>query len=228
MNQIDEKRQKMDSITKKKKSKFPFILLVVFLSIVAIIVGVIVFAVSRIKVSPNYVEEVKSFVETDIIGQEGEVSTISKALIEEVFEISELQTADYIYNGIAIVYDEDGKTVKYHVAYEGQVSAGVNFSAIDIAVDEEDKKIIIQMPSVTIQDTIVDSGSLEYIFENKKYNNEKTWMEAYDAAQKDLNNRVANEKALLELAKSNAKQVVEAMIKPWVEQIDNEYVVVIE
>ena len=53
-----------------------------------------------------------------IIGEEGTVTTISKASLEKVFEISELSTVDYSYNAVARAYEEDGATPKYYVAYE--------------------------------------------------------------------------------------------------------------
>ena len=162
-------------------------------------------------------------VENIINDEPGEVTTVSEAQIREVFEISELQTADYIYNAITDVYDEDGETLMCHVAYEGTVTAGIDFSSIEISVDEEKKTINISMPDVTIQDVIVDAGTLEYIFEDDKYNNEKTFKKAYAKCQEDLDKRAESETKLLELAKDNAKQVVEAMIEPWVKQINDEY-----
>ena len=55
--------------------------------------------------------------------KEGQVSTISKSSLEKVLEINELSTIDYTYNATTKVYDEDGTTIKYYVAYEGIVTA---------------------------------------------------------------------------------------------------------
>lgn len=203
----------------KKKSRLPKILLFIVIIIAILLIGMH-FA--------NRGGRIKENVKDGIIGNEGEVTTISEMQIEEVFKISELQTADYIYNAVAKVYEEDGKTLKYHVAYEGTVKAGIDFSAIDVNVDNENKIITIKVPEVTIQDAIVDAGSLEYIFEKDKYNTENVFKEAYDICQKDLDNRAANEKELLDLARENAKQVIEAMVTPWVEQINAEYKVVLK
>lgn len=211
----------------KKKSKKPVILLLI---IVVIAVGVgflFIHGKQSLKNKEDVNEKVEEFVEEKVIGKEGEVTTISEAQIKDVFEISELQIADYIYNAVTEVRDNDGK-LKYHVAYEGTVTAGIDFDAIKISVDDENKKITITVPDVTIQDAIVDEGSLEYIFEKKKYDNEEVFKEAYAICQKDLNDRSENEKKLLDLAKENARQVIEAMVEPWVDQINHEYVVEIE
>ena len=173
-------------------------------------------------------ENVRSFFNEDIVGTEGEVTTITKSSLEEVFEISELQTADYIYNAIADVYDEDGETLKYHVAYEGTVTAGIDFSKVTIDIGEEEKKITIHVPDITIQDTVVNAGELDYIYEKDKYDNEGVYKEAYEACQKDLEKRVTSETELLDMARDNAKQVIEVLVSPWVEQIDSEYIVIVE
>ena len=115
-----------------------------------------------------------------IIGEEGTVTTISKASLEKVFEISELSTVDYSYNAVARAYEEDGVTPKYYVAYEGTVTAGIDFSKIMIDIDEDTKIITITLPESEIQNTMVDFGSMDYIFENKKYETETISQEAYE------------------------------------------------
>ncbi len=206
----------------KKKSKKPLIIGLILIVIVVGVVFLLIHSKQYLKNKEDVSEKVEEFVEEKVIGEEGEVTTITEAQIKDVFEISELQIADYIYNAVTDVCDSDGK-LKYHVAYEGTVTAGIDFDAIDISVDDENKIITITVPDVTIQDAIVDEGSLEYIFEKKKYDNEGVFKEAYAICQNDLDARAENEKKLLDLAKENARQVIEAMVEPWVEQINDEY-----
>lgn len=158
-----------------------------------------------------------------IIGEEGTVTTISKASLEKVFEISELSTVDYSYNAVARAYEEDGATPKYYVAYEGTVTAGIDFSKIVIDIDEDTKIITITLPESKIQNTTVDFGSMGYIFENKKYETETVSQEAYELCKTDLARRAAKENDLMTLAKENAVTAVEALVDPWVQQIDGEY-----
>ncbi len=210
--------------------------LVVLIILLLIIIAVMIFFYQKKKsqqsitdVAGDVVEEVQEavteFVDEQIIGEEGEVTTITEAEIKEVFEIAELETADYIYNAVVHVPTSDGTAIKYHVAYQGTVTAGIKFDDIEISVDNEQKTIYIKMPPVSILDTVVDSGKLQYIFENDKYDNETVFSEAYSACQKDLDSRAASEKTLLDLANENAKQVIEALVMPWVEQIDEGYVI---
>lgn len=163
-----------------------------------------------------------------IVGEKGKVTTISKASLEKVFEISELSTVDYAYNAVARAYEEDGETPKYYVAYDGTVTAGIDFSKIDIDIDEETKTITLTLPESEIQNTTVDFGSMDYIFENKKYETETISQEAYEMCRADLTERAAEEKDLLVLAKENAVTAVEALVNPWVQQLDEEYKVTIQ
>lgn len=213
----------------KEKKKCPKFILI-FLAIVVLAVTVYC-VLSHFDLGFKLVDitsNVDDFVENDIIGTEGEVTTITESSLEEVFEISELQTADYIYNAITEVYDEDGKNREYYVAYEATVTAGIDFSKVIIKIDNERKTIAITIPEVTIQDTIVNPGTLEYIFEKDKYDNENVYKEAYAICQADIDKKASSESELLRLAKENAKQVIEALITPWVQQIDSEYTVTIE
>ena len=163
-----------------------------------------------------------------IEGEEGKVSTISEASLEKVFDISELSTADYTYNAIAKAYDEDGATVKYYVAYEGKVKAGIDFGKIKYDINEEEKIIHITIPEVEFTEKTVSPGTLEYIFKNKKSETENVYQEAFELCKQDLAERTDKEEELLQLAKENAVAVVEALVTPWVEQIDDEYKVVIQ
>lgn len=163
-----------------------------------------------------------------IAGEEGKVTTISKATLEKVFEISELSTADYIYNAIAKSYGEDGKSIKYYVAYESKVKAGIDFSKIVIDIDEKKKIITITIPDIEFQEKTVDPGTLKYIFKDKKSETENVHQEAFQLCEKDLEKRILKEKDLLELAEKNAIAIVKALVLPWVEQFDSEYKVVVQ
>ena len=163
-----------------------------------------------------------------IEGEESKVTTVSRASLEKVFEISELSTADYTYNAIAKAYGEDGTTVKYYVSYEGKVKAGIDFNKIDFDINEEEKIITVTLPDVELQERTVNPGTLEYIFIDKKSETEAVHQEAFRLCESDLEERTAKEEELFTLARENAAAVVEALVMPWVKQIDEEYKVEIQ
>lgn len=156
---------------------------------------------------------------------QNKVSTVSKSSLEKVLETSQLTTLQYTYNAIAEVKKEFFDTIKYHVAYEGTVQAGIDFEDIDIDINEEKKLITITLPEVSIQNVIVNAESMEYIFNDDKYETETVASEAYSACVKDLQTRAEKEVQLLQMAKDNARDAVQALIEPWVKQVDEEYTI---
>ena len=155
----------------------------------------------------------------------GQMTTISEASLEKVIEINELATVDYTYNAIATAYAQDNKTVKYNVAYEGVVNAGIDFKKIDIQLNEEEKVIKITLPPVEIQDIRVDSGTLDYIFIKDKYETETISEEALRICKADLEKRVSEEELLKITAKENAVESIKALFAPWIEVMDADYTV---
>jgi hypothetical protein len=153
------------------------------------------------------------------------ITTITESTIEEVFEISELQTAEYVYNAIVTVYTDDEKKVRYYVSYEGSVTAGIDFSDIKIDIDYENKEVILTVPEVSILGTIVNN--LDFIFTKDKYNEKDTYNEAYTMCKADLDERIGNDEKFMSMAKENTSQVVEAMVSPWISLIDAEYKVTV-
>ena len=158
------------------------------------------------------------------------VKTISTSTLSKALEINDLSTLDYTYNGIAEVKNSDDE-VAYNVAYNGTITAGIDFSKIEINVDDKDennKKITIKIPDPTIQSTSVDMGSMSFIFTDDDYDTETVSEEAYKHCIEDLKNKAPGEKGMLGIAKENAKNSVEALINPWVNQLDKSYKVEIK
>lgn len=201
--------------------------------------------ISEILAKANYKRKVFSFVVVMLVlvsivlsvktvvfdDKKGQVTTISKATLEEVLEISELSTISYIYNGIATVFEEekeekeDEKKIKYYVAYEGTVSAGIDFEKIEIELNDEKKIVTIKLPDVEIHNAEVNMATLDCIFMDEKYNVSKVSQEAYSKSEEDLKERVKKEEDLLNIAKENAIASIKALFEPWIEQLDKEYVV---
>ena len=162
-------------------------------------------------------------------GAGNRVTTISESTLEKVLEIEDLSTLEYTYNAVAEAYTDDNKAkLKYHVAYEGVVDVGINFSDISVSVDDKAKSITVTVPEAEVQSCRVDAGTLEYIFEKDKYETETVAQEAYHVALEDLESRVQEEDTMLEMARDNAISAVEGLISPWVEQLDDEYTVTVQ
>lgn len=201
------------------------IIMAVFLILIVTIILLIVS--NSLKQKQSNMQNLQQTMEDLVHGEEGKVTTISQATLVKIVTTGKLYTAEYPYNGIAAVYD--GDTLKYHVAYEGTVKAGIDASKILLHLDEEKHEIIIRLPAVEVAEPTVNAGTLDYIFEKNQYNTETVAQEAYKAAIADLKNKVAADPGIKQTAAKTAKMYEKAFVEPLVEQMDpdHDYTVVV-
>ncbi len=147
---------------------------------------------------------------------------ITESTLEKIIKVSDLSVFETVYNGVAQVYGPEDET-DFYAYYEARVKAGIDLKEVDIVMDGKNKKISVTLPAVKINEIIVDESSLDYIFINKKADNEMAFQRAYKAAETDVAAEAEDETAIYELAGENAANIVEALIKPFVLQLDAEY-----
>lgn len=153
-----------------------------------------------------------------------ESEIITKSNLEKIINVSDLSTLEAVYNGIARVANaETPEQIDYYVSYNAKVKAGIDFQQVKIEVYAEEKVITVTLPEIKINDVNVDIASLDYIFLNDDVNTETVSAQAYEKCIEDVTNEVNGEEAVYELAEENAMNIIEALIKPFVSQLDAEY-----
>ena len=163
-----------------------------------------------------------------LTNKEPELTIVSETSLKEILDIDELATLEYFYNSVAQVTEEDSEKVKYHVSYEGTVRFGIQFEDIRIEVDEINKQIQITLPEVNLIDCNIDPETLDFIFEKDKYETENVIIEAETVCKTDLKIKAFQDEDLKKLAKESAIDVINALICPWIEQVAEEYTVVVK
>lgn len=159
-----------------------------------------------------------------IFNKKSEPTIISKATLEKVINVSDLSTFEAIYNGVAAVANEEKpENIDYYVSYEAKVKAGIDFALVEVEVNEAEKIITVTLPEVKITDVDVDIASLDYIFMNNKANTQTVSEQAYKKCIKDVTKESNSTDEIYESARQNARNIVEALISPFVEQLDSEY-----
>ena len=157
-------------------------------------------------------------------GKEEKREIITVPTLEKIINVSDLSTFTAVYNGIAVVNNEKKpEKVDYYVSYEARVNTGIDVEEIAISVDNTEKIIRIELPKVHITDVDVNLASLDFIFVNDKANTPSVSAQAYKACEKDVKEESAQQNAILELAKQNAVNIVTALTRPIVEQLDSAY-----
>ena len=158
--------------------------------------------------------------------QQPAVRTVSKASLLKAIEIGDLTSIEYFYNSVAKV--TEGSDLKYYVAYEGTVRLGVAFADIRVDVDDDQKQIVISVPKVRVQDYVVNAGSMDFIFANRKFETETVAAEGYSACLADLKTSAESDAGLFEQAQENLEGVLRKMTEPWLLAADADYTLRIE
>ena len=154
---------------------------------------------------------------------------LNTSTLEKIINVSELSTFTAVYNGIAEVANEKKpEQIDYYVSYEATVDAGIDFQAVDISMDEEQKIITLKVPEAHITNLAVDMSSLDFIFLNKKADKSGVTEAAYKACEEDVKRESEQQTAICELAKQNAENVLKALAQPIVNQLGKGYRLVIE
>lgn len=161
--------------------------------------------------------------------EEPQPQVFNKSALERIINVSELSTFTAVYNGIARVANEKKpEKIDYYVSYEATVNAGIDFRAVDISINEEQKTITLKVPEAHITNQSVEMSSLDFIFLNQKADKSGVTEAAYKACEEDVRQESEQQTAICELAKQNAENVLKALTKPIVDQLGDGYQLVIE
>lgn len=147
---------------------------------------------------------------------------ITESELYKIVNKSELSTYQCVYNDICTVNDKDKKL--YHCAYEARVNAGIDFSKVNIKIaKEEDANWVVNVtiPKVSITDINVDISSLDYIWEDSSANTDTVSAQAYKACINDVTEKTKSETKIYDLAQENAENMIEALIKPFIEEVNS-------
>lgn len=143
------------------------------------------------------------------------------ATLDKIFEISEINTVEYTYNGVVVKKnDKNDKKDEYYIKYTGTITAGIDMKKIEREVDEDNKKIYITVPAVEIFDIDIENDNYEYIFKNEKLKNQTTYLsDIRELCKADLEKRINSDSEFLKIAKENAYNTVNALTEP-LEKLD--------
>lgn len=146
---------------------------------------------------------------------EGEVEIITKSNLMEAIDVSELATSEFIYNGIAEVYN-DKKTdkVEYYIRYDARVRAGIDIQNVNFDIITEENIIEVTLPEVEIfTPPSIDPESLSYIPSEKEYD----LKEVLETCEADVLREAEEAEELKTSATENLKAIIEALLKPIIE-----------
>ena len=137
---------------------------------------------------------------------------LTESQLERVVCVSDLSTAEYVYNGIAEVTNEDGEVV-YRIRYDSTVHAGIDMSDIDFEIDNDAMTITPVLPEIEIQDPVIDTSSFDFIPRNPDLELD----EIISACKNDAKTEVGHEGQIYATAEDNLRSTIEALTLPLIE-----------
>lgn len=147
----------------------------------------------------------------------------SDQITEQLSSISELVTQKYIYTRAA--RETSNKTWMWDwtmpfsdtsllVMYDGEVKAGINFSAVKVEVNEEERSITVTLPRSTVVNNNIPQETIEVLEVKESLFNEITFSDynEFIASQKPAAEERAIELGLLADADKEAQTIVKAFL----------------
>lgn len=140
-----------------------------------------------------------------------EPEIITNSTLMRTVDVSELSTAEFIYNGIAEIYEgDDADTVKCRVRYKARVKATINMDEITFDIDDEKKTVRPSLPKISLKASLDNQEGLSFIPENSKID----LQEAMEACEKDVTAEAKENEELYQSAEENLQDVIEALTYP--------------
>lgn len=162
-------------------------------------------------------------VANNVLGLNQHEKTSSIEIVKEKLkETAELNTGSYLCT--TVITKADSRKIKgwkipftqksFTISYDGSVKAGIK-DLTKAEVSQNGDKVIVKLPEVEITGTEIDNDSFEILDESNGVFNTISADDVNDA-QKELKKKMeqrAIEKGILDMAKSNAEELVTELLK---------------
>lgn len=164
-----------------------------------------------------------------ITNKNGSIKITVKSSLDRIVEKSDFETVNITYNVIAKKCKDEKKCdlnsndindFKYVVSCKGTITAGIDFSKIEIEVDEKNKKLIVTMPEASVkgEPTI---GKVKFL-NGSELKGDKL-VDAKKLCQTTTIEKSEKDGKLLPAAKEQAREVLQSFYEQWIKAYDSEY-----
>ena len=150
----------------------------------------------------------------NVMNKIGKENVITSSQLEKAIDISQLSTAEFVYNGIAEKYDDDKpEKVECYIAYHADVKVGIQMEDVEFEIDEANKTVTPILPEISVNIAALDENEISYIPKNPDIPLKKIIVLCKEDAVREAN----DSKKLYQTAEENLKAVIEALVSPILE-----------
>ena len=141
-------------------------------------------------------------------------NTVTSSILKKAVDIDDLSTAQFVYNGIAEKYKDNGKDVAYRISYDSVVKAGIRMSDVQFDIDDKEKTITVTLPDIIITSVSVDVNTLSYMPENPSGSDIKMDLAT---CENDVKRESEESEKFYSYAQENLKAVIEGLVNPLIQ-----------
>ena len=149
----------------------------------------------------------------NVMNKIGKENVITSSQLEKAIDISQLSTAEFVYNGIAEKYDDKPEKVECYIAYHADVKVGIQMEDVEFEIDEENKTVTPILPEISVNIAALDENEISYIPKNPDIPLKEIIVLCKEDAVREAN----DSKKLYQTAEENLKAVIEALVSPILE-----------
>lgn len=150
----------------------------------------------------------------NVMNKIGKENVITSSQLEKAIDISQLSTAEFVYNGIAEKYDDDKpEKVECYIAYHADVKVGIQMEDVEFEIDEANKTVTPILPEISVNIAALDENEISYIPKNPDIPLKEIIVLCKEDAVREAN----DSKKLYQTAEENLKAVIEALVSPTLE-----------
>ena len=134
---------------------------------------------------------------------------LSSAELEKIVNVSKLSTAEYVYNGIAEVANDEGE-ITQRIKYDATVRAGIDMEDISFDIDNDAMTVTPILPDITIDDPELDVSSFDYMPSDP----DMELPEIISIASQDALSEVEESGGIFQTAETNLRSAIKALTLP--------------
>ena len=126
-----------------------------------------------------------------------------------VKEISTLSVSEFVYNGIAQTFKDNGDH-DYNVLYRSTVKVSVDADHIQYSIDDEQKTITFVFPEFKVENPVIDLNSIDFVPQQNNLHMD----EIIKLCRSDALVEAQKSGKLISSAQDNLKSIMEAWYSP--------------
>ena len=140
---------------------------------------------------------------------EEETKYLSSAELEKIVNVSKLSTAEYVYNGIAEIANDEGE-ITQRIKYDATVRAGIDMEEVSFDIDNDAMTVTPVLPDITIDDPELDVSSFDYMPSDP----DMELPAIISVASQDALSEVESSGGIYQTAEANLRSAIKALTLP--------------